>query len=77
MSSDNKVKRKLAGPNVHGLPPLMRLQLVEYVEEEEVTAMEAVLRQCYTEELCDTGGDAEELSMAVQVQMMVLSNRWA
>ena len=48
MSSDNKVKRKLAGPNVHGLPPLMRLQLVEYVEEEEVTAMEAVLRQCYT-----------------------------
>ena len=39
MSSDNKGKRKLAGSNVHGC-----LQLVEYVEEEEVPGMEAVLR---------------------------------
>ena len=72
MSTDNKGKRKLAGSTIHG-----RLQLVEYVEEEEVPAVEAVLRHCYTEELCDIGGNAEELGVALLVQMMVLSNRWA
>ena len=54
----------------------MHLLLVEHVEEEELPAMEAVLRHCYTEELCDVGGDASELSVALLVQMLVLSNRW-
>ena len=56
-------------------PPL--LLLVEHVEEEELPAMEAVLRHCYTEELCDVGGDESELSVALLVQMLVLSNRCA
>ena len=36
-----------------------------------------MLRHCYTEELCDVGDGASELSVALLVQMMVLSNRCA
>ena len=58
----------------HSSRPLL---LLEYVEEEELPAMEAVLCHCYTEELCNVGGDASELSVALLVQMLVLSNRCA
>ena len=51
------------------------LLLVEHVEEEELQAMEAVLRHCYTDELCDVGGEASELSVTLLVQILVLSNR--
>ena len=64
-------------PDDDGPPPPVRLLLVEHVEEEELPAMEAMLRYCYTEELCDVGGDASELSVALLVQMLVLSDRWA
>ena len=36
--------------------------------------MVAVMRRCYTEELCDIGGDAAELAVTMLLQMMVLAN---
>ena len=75
MQPDKNVKPK--GSALATAPPPVRTLLVEHVEEEELPAMEAVLRYSYTQELCDVGGDASELSVALLVQMMVLSDRWA
>ena len=50
------------------------LLLVEHMEEEELPAMEAVLRHCYTEELVDSGSDASELSVATLIQILALAD---
>ena len=72
MRPDKKVKRK--GSALAAAPPPVRTLLVEHLEEEELPAMEAVLRYCYTPELCDVGGDASELSVALLVHILVLSD---
>ena len=56
-------------------PPAGPLLLLERVEEEELPAMEVVLRHCYTEELADSGGDASELSVATLIQILMLAHR--
>ena len=49
--------------------------LVERVEEVELDAMEAALRHCYTEQLCDVGGDVSAVSVDDLLRILVLADR--
>lgn len=51
--------------------------LVEHVEEEELDAMEALLRHCYSSKLQEAGEDGSQLSISEMLQIMVLSDRCA
>lgn len=53
------------------------MTLLEHVEEGELESMEAMLRFCYTGELCAPDGRIEELGTSHVLKMLGLSDRYA